>query len=280
MFGFARGTIRPPEVPKVFSNWKGSMITANRSRPIRKRNNDSSAEGTSPVSPVAPRRYDYVKAAVDFLFGLTMFALSLPLMAAAGLLVKLTSRGPIFYSQTRVGRNGRHFKIFKIRTMYHNCEALTGPQWSSGKGDPRVTWVGRILRKTHVDELPQLWNILRGDMSLVGPRPERPEFVVTLREKIPGYEERLAVKPGLTGLAQIQLPPDSGLESVRRKVVLDRVYMGRYGLWLDLRIMVGTGLYIFGLSYATVRKILSLPGAPEEEQRESFPMGQPQLRNA
>jgi hypothetical protein len=122
-----------------------------------------------------------------------------------------------------------------------------------------VTPVGRVLRKLHLDELPQLFNVLRGDMSLVGPRPERPEFVGPLSDAIPGYAERHRVRPGVTGLAQIQLPPDTDVESVRRKLVLDRCYARRCGLWLDLRILLGTALYLAGFSYDRVRRLARLP---------------------
>src|SRR5207248_4660391 len=143
----------------------------------------------------------------------------------AMLLVKLTSPGPMLYTQTRLGRRGRPFTIYKIRTMLHDCESLTGPQWST-PGDTRITRVGRWLRRTHIDELPQLWNVLRGDMSLVGPRPERPEFIPELENAIPFYRDRLLVRPGITGLAQVQLPPDTDMDSVRRQLAHD-IYYGR-----------------------------------------------------
>src|SRR5262249_20718427 len=155
--------------------------------------------------------------------------------------------GPAIYSQVRLGRGGRPFLIYKLRTMYHKCEAETGPQWCA-KGDPRVTPVGRFLRTTHIDELPQLWNVLRGDMSLVGPRPERPEIIDELERHLAGYRNRLSVKPGVTGLAQIQLPSDTTVESVREKLILDLCYVQRFGAWLDFRIQVGTILYLAGVS--------------------------------
>lgn len=193
--------------------------------------------------------------------GLLLFALTLPLTAAGWLAVKLTSSGPSLYTQTRVGLAGRHFRIYKLRTMYHNCEAtMGGVKWST-KGDPRVTPVGRILRKLHVDELPQLWNVVVGDMSLVGPRPERPELVAPLAREIEGYTERLAVPPGLTGLAQIQLPADTDLDSVRAKLRHDRCYIARRTPWLDLRLLFGTGVYLLGFSYDGVRRIAFLPDA-------------------
>lgn len=201
---------------------------------------------------------DRLKRACDLLLGAVMFAAAVPVIVLLWAAVRLTSAGPGFYSQVRVGRNGRHYRIFKLRTMTHNCEAKTGAQWCTRR-DSRVTPLGRILRKLHLDELPQLWNVLRGDMSLVGPRPERPEFVVPLSREIPGYMDRHRVRPGVTGLAQIQLPPDTDLDSVRAKLVLDGSYIENRSLWLDLRIMLGTAIYLFGFSYATVRRLLRLP---------------------
>ena len=189
-------------------------------------------------------------------------AMCLPVMAIIGLIwlaVRSTSAGPGFYSQTRVGRYGRHYRIYKIRTMSHNCELTSGARWCLLQRDPRVTRLGRILRKLHLDELPQIWNVLRGDMSLVGPRPERPEFVEPLSEAIPGYDERHRVRPGVTGLAQIQLPADTDVESVRTKLVLDRHYIDNRSLWLDVRILFGTLVYLSGFSYASVRRVMRLP---------------------
>lgn len=203
------------------------------------------------------RPYIWIKPAIDVAVAGLLLTVALPVLLLAGLLVKLTSRGPILYSQTRVGSLGRPFRIYKIRTMYHDSEAA-GARWCA-KADPRVTFVGRILRKTHIDELPQLWNILRRDMSLIGPRPERPEFIPVLEQAIEGYMGRLAIRPGLTGLAQIQLPPDTNLQSVRRKLALDLVYIQRRSFWLDLRLYVGTALYLVGFSYNTVRRLMQLP---------------------
>ena len=211
-------------------------------------------------------RSDRVKRVLDVIVGLGISVIAGPIILAAWVLVKVTSEGPGFYSQVRVGRDGRNYRIYKIRSMYHNCEAGTGAAWCT-KSDRRVTTIGRILRKLHIDELPQLLNVLRGDMSLVGPRPERPEFVGPLAAAIPGYADRLAVRPGITGLAQIQLPPDSDLESVRKKLVLDRCYAQTGGLWLDFRLILGTVLYLFGFSYIAVRKALWLPDPLAEERK-------------
>ena len=202
--------------------------------------------------------YERAKRLIDLTVGLLMAVGAAPVVAVAWALVRLTSHGPGFYAQARVGRGGEPFVLLKLRTMYHGCEAASGARWAT-KNDPRATPVGRVLRKLHVDELPQLLNVLRGDMSLVGPRPERPEFVGPLSQAIPGYTDRLRVPPGLTGLAQVQLPPDSDLESVRRKLVLDRCYVARCGVGLDLRLLAGTAMYLCGVSYAGVRRVLRLP---------------------
>jgi lipopolysaccharide/colanic/teichoic acid biosynthesis glycosyltransferase len=144
--------------------------------------------------------------------------------------------------------------------MVHNCEALTGARWCIGN-DPRITRIGWFLRVTHIDELPQLWNVLRGEMSLVGPRPERPEFVSKLEKALPRYEKRLAALPGLTGLAQIQLPPDSDLDSVRRKLRYDIYYVKHASLSLDLRILASTVLHVLKVPFVVSRLLLRLPGA-------------------
>lgn len=197
----------------------------------------------------------------DFLIAAVLLVLALPFIGLAALLVKLTSRGPVLYSQTRLGLNGRQFKIYKIRTMIRNCEHVSGPCWST-PGDPRITPVGQFLRATHIDELPQLWNVLRGEMSLVGPRPERPEFAHSLEALIPLYGERLIVRPGVTGLAQVQFPPDSDLEGVRGKLAYDLHYIQQVSFWLDLKIIVATGLKVFGARFVTLRKLLGFP-SPE-----------------
>lgn len=208
---------------------------------------------------------DRIKRVFDLLVALPLSILAIPVIAAAWVLVRATSAGPGFYSQIRVGRNGRQYRIYKIRTMFHNCEATSGAAWCT-KHDRRITRVGHVLRKLHIDELPQLLNVLLGEMSLVGPRPERPEFVGPLCEQIPGYFDRLAVRPGVTGLAQIQLPPDIDVDDVRKKVVLDRCYAANRSLWLDFRIMLGTVVYLFGFSYASVRKVMGLPNPLVDER--------------
>lgn len=201
--------------------------------------------------------YRGVKHVVDVVFASTLLALTSWLLLLLMALVKLTSEGPAIYAQVRLGLNGRPFRIYKLRTMFLDCEKLTGPKWATSD-DPRVTPLGRFLRKSHLDELPQLINVIRGQMSLVGPRPERPEFVVQLEKVIPGYRDRLLVRPGITGLAQIQLPPDEHIEGVREKVAFDLHYVDRMSFWLDTRIIIGTGLKILGMSFPAIRNVLRL----------------------
>jgi lipopolysaccharide/colanic/teichoic acid biosynthesis glycosyltransferase len=208
----------------------------------------------------APGRnwYHGFKASLDVGIALVLLILTAPLIGVLVVLVRLGSRGPGIYRQVRVGQSGRTFTIYKIRTMVHDCERSSGPRWST-QGDPRVTWLGRLLRQTHLDELPQLWNVLRGEMSLVGPRPERPEFVSRLEQAIPGYRKRLEVRPGITGLAQVHLPPDEDLAGVRRKVACDALYVARMGPWLDARILAVTGLMLLGVPISATSRFLRLP---------------------
>jgi lipopolysaccharide/colanic/teichoic acid biosynthesis glycosyltransferase len=194
-----------------------------------------------------------------------LMVLTAPVVFLAWVLVRLTSRGPGFYSQTRLGLDGRHFRIYKLRSMRHDCERDTGPRWST-RGDSRVTPLGRLLRSTHIDELPQLLNILRGDMSLVGPRPERPEIAAQLEHALPCYLERLQVRPGVTGLAQVQLPPDTDLESVRRKLACDLYYIQRFSSWLDVRIIMGTALNLLGIPFAVTGQVLRIPSGDVVER--------------
>jgi lipopolysaccharide/colanic/teichoic acid biosynthesis glycosyltransferase len=224
------------------------------------------------VAPDTP--YLATKRVVDVVLGTVLLVALAPVIAVTGLLIVLTSWGPVFYSQTRLGQFGRPFVIWKLRTMRHRCEDRSGARWST-RGDTRVTFVGRILRKLHIDEFPQLWNVLRGDMSLVGPRPERPEFFPVLSAAVPGYARRLAVKPGVTGLAQVYLPPDEDVAGVRRKQAFDLDYIRTIGLGLDLRLMVATALQAVGVPHGLVRRLLFLPdrGAVEAAHRYREPMG-------
>jgi lipopolysaccharide/colanic/teichoic acid biosynthesis glycosyltransferase len=219
------------------------------------------------VETFGPTRawYPPCKAVLEYAAALVLFVLTGPVVLVAALLVKLTSRGPAFYAQTRLGRGGQPYQIHKLRTMAHNCEAASGPQWSTAH-DPRITPLGRFLRKTHVDEFPQLWNVLRGEMGVVGPRPERPEFVPHLERSIPHYARRLLVRPGITGLAQVRLPPDTDLGSVRRKLAYDLYYIRNLDPWLDLRLALCTGLSLFGIPFFVSCRFLGLPGGAAVEQ--------------
>ena len=165
--------------------------------------------------------------------------LSLPLLPLIVLAIRCDSKGPVLYTQTRVGKGGRLFKVVKFRTMRYDAEALTGPQWA-GNNDPRVTRVGKFLRYSRLDEIPQLWCVLKGDMAFVGPRPERPEFVEWLKEKIPYYDVRHMVRPGLTGWAQVKYKYGSTVEDAKEKLQYDLFYMKNASVGLDLLIMFQT----------------------------------------
>lgn len=165
--------------------------------------------------------------------------LCLPIMIVVALLVKLTSKGPILHSQTRVGMKEQIFTVYKFRSMFANAEAHTGPVWAV-KDDPRITWIGKYLRRYRLDELPQFFNVLRGEMSMVGPRPERPEFTKALSEQIPFYRQRLCVKPGLTGWAQINHKYGDTIEDTNTKLEYDLYYIKHISFALDMYILVNT----------------------------------------
>ncbi|HOP08258.1 MAG TPA: sugar transferase [candidate division Zixibacteria bacterium] len=212
------------------------------------------------------------KRFVDIAGALIGLLLTLPVFIVLPILIKLDSRGPVFYSQARVGENrrkhsrrycqktdlsedrrnrdrrrsdagGRVFKVMKFRTMVNNAEKASGPVWAT-KNDPRITRLGRFMRKTRLDEIPQFINVLVGDMSLVGPRPERPKFVADLSQKIDDYERRLDVKPGLTGLAQVSCGYDTSIESVARKLEYDLKYIDEWSPWLDFKILCRTVIVV------------------------------------
>jgi exopolysaccharide biosynthesis polyprenyl glycosylphosphotransferase len=168
-----------------------------------------------------------------------------PFMALLAALIKLDSRGPILYGQERVGEKGRLFVLFKFRSMRADAEAKSGPVWATSDGDPRVTRIGWWLRKTRLDELPQLINVLRGEMSFVGPRPERPHFVDQLRKIIPYYDERHSVKPGITGWAQIKFRYGSTIEDAEEKLQFDLYYIKHMSLIFDLGIILDTLKVVF-----------------------------------
>ncbi len=170
------------------------------------------------------------------IIGLIIF---LPVFLIVGVMIKITSKGPVFYSQERVGKNGRIFEIIKFRTMHVNAESQFGPIWAK-KDDPRISIIGRILRKTHIDELPQLFNVVNGEMSIIGPRPERLYFVEKFIEDIPDYTKRLTVKPGITGLAQCCHKYDEIIRDVERKLRYDILYTKKMCWSLDFKILLLT----------------------------------------
>jgi len=230
--------------------------------------------------PVVLTRTDRLKAmvnkvtkrAVDVAGAMVAMLLTLPSFLILPLLIKFDSEGPVFYTQVRIGVNrrkrdrrycrrsdvkdrrerdqrrvdlmGKPFKVIKFRTMVQDAEKKCGPVWAT-RNDPRITRLGKILRKTRLDEIPQFINVLKGDMSLVGPRPERPNFVHDLSDRVNDYGGRLAVKPGLTGLAQVENGYDSSVASVSRKVRLDLEYIRNWSIWTDLKILFKTVVVVF-----------------------------------
>lgn len=182
--------------------------------------------------------YDQLKRAIELLFAIAIGIVLIPFEVVIVLLVVLTSRGPVIYRQTRVGENGKDFTLYKFRTMRKDAER-TGAQWAA-QNDVRVTIFGKFLRKSHLDELPQLWNIIKGDISFVGPRPERPEFVAKLKTEIPFYEVRLLIKPGVTGWAQIHYRADLTLDDVKQKLQYDVYYLKNRSPVLDMAIILKT----------------------------------------
>ena len=188
---------------------------------------------------------ELLRSTVHWLVALIGAILALPIIIVTAILIKLESRGPVFYKQERVGKNGRTFTLTKFRSMRVDAEK-EGPVWAS-KGDTRTTRVGRVIRKIRVDEIPQFWNILKGEMSFVGPRPERPHFVAQLAQEIPFYEQRHLIAPGLTGWAQIKYPYGASTEDARQKLQYDLFYIKNQGLMLDAIILFETiKIILFG----------------------------------
>ena len=185
------------------------------------------------------------RALVHWMVAFIGAILSLPIVLITAILIKLESRGPVFYKQERVGKNGRTFVLMKFRSMRVDAEQ-DGPVWAS-KGDARTTRVGRIIRKIRIDEIPQFWNILKGEMSFVGPRPERPHFVSQLAEEIPFYQQRHLIAPGLTGWAQIKYPYGASIEDARQKLQYDLFYIKNQSLFLDAIVLFETvKIILFG----------------------------------
>lgn len=217
-----------------------------------------SISSAASIGPAVKRGIDIFASAI----GLILLA---PLLAVVALAIKLDSPGLVFYSQRRVGRDrrcnryksyrngvvdrrcestfGRPFRVYKFRSMRADAEKKSGPVWAS-ENDPRITRVGAFIRRTRIDELPQLFNVLKGEMSLVGPRPERPHFVVELSRQIPDYRNRLTVKPGITGLAQVENGYDSSVDSVRKKVQYDLEYIKDWSITKDFKILLKTAIVV------------------------------------
>lgn len=219
---FWESRLRRINIDRIGPNWRGPA----RSAPLQ----------------------DWINRLGDVLTSLAFLLATLPLMLLTALIIRLDSPGPVFYRQERVGLHGHPFTLFKFRSMRVDAE-LKGPTWAS-QSDPRITRVGSFLRRTRIDELPQLVNVLRGQMSFIGPRPERPHFVEKLSEVVPHYRDRASVKPGLTGWAQVNFPYGASVEDARVKLSYDLYYVKHRSLLLDLLILV-----------ATIRVILFQEGA-------------------
>jgi exopolysaccharide biosynthesis polyprenyl glycosylphosphotransferase len=199
---------------------------------------------TGIIARFAKRSFEQVKRLIDILLSVIGLTVTSPLLVFTALLIKIDSRGPIIYKQERLGKDNRVFKIYKLRSMRQDAEKGTGAVWAK-KNDPRITSLGRILRKSRIDEIPQLLNVFQGHMSIVGPRPERPELVRQLKSQILDYEKRLLVKPGITGLAQVLHKYDESIEDVKKKVQYDLAYIQQRKLTMDLRIMAQTFGVVF-----------------------------------
>ena len=192
---------------------------------------------------------------MDYSISFIGLLIASPILIVTGIAIKMTSSGPVFYTQVRVGKDGRLFNIIKFRTMRADAEFQSGPVWTK-KNDSRITSIGKFLRETHIDELPQLINVLKGDMATIGPRPERPHFVEMLNDEIQGYTRRLAVKPGITGLAQCYCKADETITDVRRKLRYDVLYIKNRCWRLDMQIIWRTlSLSLFGEEHQIPRKL-------------------------
>ncbi|MGE5307659.1 MAG: sugar transferase [Deltaproteobacteria bacterium] len=189
------------------------------------------------------KSFEELKRLFDIVLSVVGLTVSLPILLYAMFMIKFDSPGPVIYRQRRVGKDARVFDIFKLRTMQNDAEKGSGPVWAR-KNDPRVTQVGRVLRKLRIDEIPQLFNVLKGDMSIIGPRPERPEIVERLKKIVREYEDRLKVKPGITGMAQVLHKYDETLDDVKTKVKFDQQYMQSMSLSTDFKILARTFLVV------------------------------------
>jgi lipopolysaccharide/colanic/teichoic acid biosynthesis glycosyltransferase len=196
---------------------------------------------------LGPKHGAYVvaKSVFEWFVALAMLIFAAPLIGVLAIMVKRGSPGPAFYKQQRLGKNGKLYWIRKLRTMRQDAEAKSGAVWAR-KNDSRITPIGNFLRNSHLDELPQLWNVICGQMTLIGPRPERPELVAKIVRVLPDYPKRVMVKPGVTGLAQMRLPADEDMQGLRKKLAHDLYYVRHVSLLLDLRISISTGFYFLG----------------------------------
>ena len=222
------------------------------------------------------RRFFRRKNIVEKPIGIALLVLFMPVIVVLWLLVKLTSSGPGFYRQTRLGLNKQEFQLFKLRSMSNDAEANGQAIWANG-ADNRVTRLGKVLRKFHLDELPQLVNVVRGEMALVGPRPERPCICSSLQQKIEGYYDRVLVKPGISGLSQINLESDLTLEDVVRKQTLDLHYINETSFWFEFRIIIATALRFVGIKGETTMKLMRLCRRSLVEELEAKTSEQPSL---
>ena len=184
-----------------------------------------------------------VKVISDVVFAIVLLIIGLPLWFFIACVIKLDSKGPVFFKQVRLGKNNEKYTLIKFRTMIENAEIETGPVWTDKK-DPRITFFGKWLRRFYLDEVPQLFNVLKGEMSIIGPRPERPYFAEQLVKKYPSYLDRLSVKPGLTGWAQINQSYDISIEDVGQKLKYDFYYIENLNFIFDLQIMIKTILVV------------------------------------
>ena len=241
------------------------MISPTKTEPASLRHDNVDAWFPALTAATPRPAYVAVKFVVEWCAAVVLLILTAPLILVLAVLVKLTSEGPALYVQTRLGMNGRPYRIFKLRTMAHDAESKTGPVWAA-EGDPRITKFGVFLRDSHLDELPQLWNVLCGQMGLIGPRPERPEIATRLERQIPGYTSRLRLRPGVTGLAQMLLPADSDLEGVRKKLAHDLYYVRRVGLLMDIRIAICTTFYFLGAICKGVCQLTVRPYAKDVQR--------------
>ncbi len=185
------------------------------------------------------KRYEIIKRAMDIVLAVLGLFLAFPLLGVAAIAIKLDSPGPWMYTQVRMGRAGRIYEMFKLRTMFYNAEQ--GESLWASRDDPRVTRVGRFLRRFHIDELPQLWNVLKGDMSIVGPRPERPDLTAQFNQELPGFVDRLQVAQGITGWAQVNGGYDL---TPAEKLAFDLEYVDRRSLVFDMHILIRTVMVV------------------------------------